>query len=100
MCFIGFQSLACLGHIAGEEKLFSVQEKVAAIQEFSTSTTKKQVRSFWGFVGFLENLYITFQLLQRRRQIRHEKGDLTSVSGDNCRCEKYANSVRHNIFLF
>lgn len=38
-CFIGFQSLECLGHIAGEEKLLPVPEKVAAIQEFSTPTT-------------------------------------------------------------
>ena len=51
-CFIGFKSLECLGHIAGDEKLQPIPEKITAIQRFPQPTTKKQVRSFLGLVEF------------------------------------------------
>ena len=65
-CFIGFKSLECLGHIAGDEKLQPVPEKVTAIQRFAQLTTKKEVRSFLGLVGFYKKFIPNFQPLQRR----------------------------------
>lgn len=53
-CFIGFSSLECLGDIAGNEKLKTIPDKVEAIQNCSRPTTKKQVKSFLGLVGFYQ----------------------------------------------
>lgn len=50
--FIGYRSLECLGHIAGDEKLRLLPEKVTAIQNFNRPSTKKQVRTFIGMVVF------------------------------------------------
>lgn len=41
-CFIGYRSLECLGHIAGDEKLRSLPDKVTALQNFNRPSTKKQ----------------------------------------------------------
>ncbi|XP_041375943.1 uncharacterized protein LOC121388603 [Gigantopelta aegis] len=43
-CYIGFQSLECLGHIVGNEKLEPVLDKVKAIKEAKQPETKKQVK--------------------------------------------------------
>lgn len=60
-CFIGYRSLECLGHIAGDEKLRPLSEKVTTIQNFNRPSTKKQVRSFIGMVGFTGSSFRIFQ---------------------------------------
>lgn len=51
-CSLGFAELEFLGHIAGNGKLKPVQDKVEAILKFPVPTTKKNVRSFLGLIGF------------------------------------------------
>lgn len=62
-CFIGYRSLECLGHIAGDEKLRPLSEKVTAIQNFNRPSTKKQVRSFIGMVGFYRKFIPNFSAI-------------------------------------
>lgn len=62
-CFIGYRSLECLGHIAGDEKLRPLPEKVTAIQNFNRPSTKKQVRSFIGMVGFYKKFIPNFSAI-------------------------------------
>ena len=59
-CFIGYRSLECLGHIAGDEKLKPLPDKFTSIQNFTPPTTKKQVRSFLGLVGFYRKFIPNF----------------------------------------
>ncbi|XP_041356959.1 uncharacterized protein LOC121374100 [Gigantopelta aegis] len=59
-CYIGFQSLECLGHIVGNEKLEPVLDKVKAIKEAKQPETKKQVKSFLGLVGFYRKFIPNF----------------------------------------
>ena len=50
-CFIGFHDLECLGHMEGGTIITPSPEKVLAIEGASRPITKKQIRSFLGFVG-------------------------------------------------
>lgn len=59
-CFIGYSSLECLGHIAGNEELRPLPDKVSAISNFARPSTKKQVRSFLGLVGFYRKFIPNF----------------------------------------
>lgn len=40
-CFIGYRTLECPGHKAGDEKLRPLPEKVTVIQNFNRPSTKK-----------------------------------------------------------
>ena len=51
-CFIAFESLDCLGHVVGHNKLALNKSNVEAIRDAPKPTTKKQVMSFLGPVGF------------------------------------------------
>ena len=51
-CFIGFAGIECLGHMVSEGTLQPCQDKIHSILHAERPTTKKQVRSFLGLVGF------------------------------------------------
>ncbi|XP_060553668.1 uncharacterized protein LOC132714768 [Ruditapes philippinarum] len=51
-CCFGYQSTECLGHIIGKGCLEPLPDKLEAIRDAKIPTTKKQVRSFLGLVGF------------------------------------------------
>ena len=62
-CFIGFGSIECLGHMVSEGTLQPCQDKINAIQHAERPTTKKQVRSFLGLVGFYRQFIKNFSEL-------------------------------------
>lgn len=59
-CFIGYKSLECLGHIAGNDELRPLPDKVSAISNFARPSRKKQVRAFLVLVGFYRKFIPNF----------------------------------------
>ena len=57
---IGFASIECLGHMVSKGTLQPCQDKVNSILHAEQPTTKKQVRSFLGLVGFYRQFIKTF----------------------------------------
>jgi len=51
-CSFGFKSLEFLEHIVGNGKIKPTPDKIETIQKFPVPSTKKQIRSFVGCVGF------------------------------------------------
>lgn len=81
--FIGYRSLECLGHIVGDEKLRPLPEKVTAIQNFNRPSTKKQVRSLIGMVGFYRKFIPNFSAIAGPLTDLTRKGQPNKVvSGD------------------
>ena len=62
-CFIGFGSIECLGHMVSEDTLQPCQDKINSILHAERPTTKKQVRSFLGLVGFYRQFIKNFSEL-------------------------------------
>ena len=62
-CFIGFASIECLGHMVSEGTLQPCQDKINSILHAERPTTKKQVRSFLGLVGFYRQFIKNFSEL-------------------------------------
>ena len=62
-CFIGFASIECLGHMVSEGTLQPCQDKINSILHAERPTTKKQVRSFLGLVGFYKQFIKNFSEL-------------------------------------
>ena len=54
-CKFGMAQCSYLGHVVGGGEVKMEISKVKAIQEFPTPTTKKQVRSFLGIIGYYRN---------------------------------------------
>jgi hypothetical protein len=51
-CFLGYQNLTFLGHSVGSKGLGPTKELLDKIQQVQAPTTKKQLRSFLGLVGY------------------------------------------------
>ncbi|XP_061184347.1 uncharacterized protein LOC133192347 [Saccostrea echinata] len=79
-CFIGYRSLECLGHIAGNEELRPLPDKVSAIHNFSQPLTKKQVRSFLGLVGFYRKFIPNFSAVASPLTDLTKKGQPNKVT--------------------
>ena len=59
-CFIGFQNLECLSYMVGGTTIRPCPDKISAIEKEDRPITKKQVRSFFGLVGFYRSFIPTF----------------------------------------
>ena len=59
-CFIGYESLECLGHVLGHDRLQPHPDKVKAITEAPRPVTKRQVKSFIGLVGYYRQFIPNF----------------------------------------
>lgn len=59
-CSIGYASLECLGHFVGDNTLKPHPDKVKSITDAQRPITKKQVRSFFGLVGFYRKFIPNF----------------------------------------
>ncbi|PIK60000.1 hypothetical protein BSL78_03079 [Apostichopus japonicus] len=59
-CFIGYNEVEFLGHIIGEGRVKPKPDKIKAIQQAERPTTKTQVRSFLGLVGYYRKFVPNF----------------------------------------
>ena len=59
-CFVGFDNIEFLGHIVGGGNLRPQPGKVEGIMSAKPPTTKKEVRSFLGFIGYYRRFIPNF----------------------------------------
>ena len=62
-CMFGFTSVAFLGHVVGDSILMPSPDKLIQIQCCPRPTTKKQVRSFLGLVGYYQKFIPNFSAI-------------------------------------
>ena len=79
-CFIGFASIECFGHMISEGTLQPCQDKINSILHAEQPTTKKQVRSFLGLVGFYRQFIKNFSELAAPLTEPKKKGRETRTS--------------------
>ena len=63
MCFIACREIDCFGHVVGVEGTYPTPDKIEAIKSADRPTTKRQVRSFLGLVGFYRRYVPNFSLI-------------------------------------
>jgi hypothetical protein len=62
-CFVGFESLECLGHMIGNQRLLPHPDKVDAVGKAPRPETKRQVKSFLGLAGFYRKFIPNFSAI-------------------------------------
>ena len=78
-CFVGFESLECLGFIVGNECLRPDDDKISAIKDAPIPKTKKQVRSFMGLAGFYRKFIPNFSAITAPLSDLTKKGQPNKV---------------------
>ena len=68
-----------LGYVVGAQRLQSELSKIEAVQNATISTTKKQVRSFWGLVGFNRKYIPNFSAIVSPLSVLTKKGQVNKV---------------------
>jgi len=59
-CFVGYTELVFLGHKIGQVGVAPSEDLIGKIREASAPTTKKQLRSFLGLVGYYQSFVPNF----------------------------------------
>ena len=59
-CMFGFTEIEFLAHVVGNGQVRPLQEKIDAINKLASPTTKKQIRSFIGMIGFYRKFIPNF----------------------------------------
>ena len=77
--FIGFQSLECLGYEVSESRLEPQLEKLKTIENAPKQTTKRQVKSFLGLVGFYRRFVPNFSHVAAALTDTVQKGQPNNV---------------------
>jgi len=62
-CHFCFDTIECLGHVVGNDKLEPLPDKLESIREAKRPETKKQVRAFLGLIGFYRKFINNFATL-------------------------------------
>lgn len=73
------KSVTFLGHVIGEGSIQPMPEKVISIQNCKRPTTKKQVRSFLGLIGYYRNFIPNFSAVSAPLSDLTKKGQTTKV---------------------
>ncbi|PIK41284.1 hypothetical protein BSL78_21861 [Apostichopus japonicus] len=78
-CSVAYKSLQFLGHIVGEGLVKPLPEKVQAVMVASQPTTKKEVRSFLGLVGYYNKFIPNFSAIAAPMSDLTKKGQPNKV---------------------
>jgi len=98
-CAIAYESVECLGHYVGDDKLKPHPSKVKAIQEAPRPLNKKQVRSFLGLVGFYRKFIPNFSVIALPLTDLTKKGEPNVVRWDTVH-ENSFSSLRNALIKF
>lgn len=98
-CAIASESLECLGHYVGDDKLKPHLSKVKAIQEAPRPLNKKQVRSFLGLVGLYRKFIPNFSVIALPLTDLTKKGEPNVVRWDTVH-ENSFQSLRNALIKF
>ena len=81
-CFIGFQNLVCLGYMVGGTTIRPCPDKISAIEKADRPITKKQVRSFFGLIGFYRSFISNFSHIATPLSELTKEGESNKVRWD------------------
>ena len=59
-CFFGYPKLECLGHMVSDGRLELHPDKIKPLEDAPRPTTKRQVKSFLGLIGFYRRFVPNF----------------------------------------
>lgn len=98
-CALAYDSIECLGHFIGDDRLKPHPSKVKAIKEAPRPSSKKQVRSFLGLVGFYRKFIPNFSVLALPLTDLTKKGEPNVVQW-GCAQENSFQALRNALIKF
>ena len=89
-CFVGFTELVFLGHMIGQRGVFPSEDLVDKVRKATRPTTKKQLRSFLGLVGYYRAFVPNFAAIAV---------PLTDLTKKGCPNELVWTDIHENAFV-